>query len=40
MTDKAKVIKLEDKKKPKGNDQTLEVHDGKMGGKSSIGRST
>jgi hypothetical protein len=39
MTDKAKVIKLEDKQKPKGKEQTLEVHDGKMGGKGSIGGS-
>ena len=37
MSDKAKVINIKDKQKPKGENQTLEVHDGKMGGKGSIG---
>ena len=37
MTDKKKVIKLEDKKqKPKGKEQTLEVQDGNLGGKGGF----
>ena len=35
MTDKEKVVKIDDKKK-KNKEQTLEVQDGKVGGKSSF----
>jgi len=35
--DKDNVIKLEDKKKPKGNEQKLDVQNGNLGGKNGFG---